>query len=211
MSSITLSELIKLHPDRYTTDKNDYTTHTYCTDFYDKEFAKYKESLTGPHGVYVLEIGINSGGSILLWNDYFCYTYKIHSRITGIDINIPQDIANKLLRYSSIEVYQQDAYKQLLKNKAFDIIIDDGSHEVNDQIIVVREYSKLLLPGGILVIEDVQSIECMQLLMREGYSLANQNSHFVFETYDLRYRVVEGRHDNMLFVVRRLCPGHIVN
>ena len=73
--------------------------HRYCTAFYDKEFAKYRDQ-----PIQLLEIGIHRGGSLALWHEYFpC------AKIIGID---PYDFGAKqiCLPYSRVEVIYADGY-----------------------------------------------------------------------------------------------------
>ena len=41
----------------------------------------------------------------------------------------------------------------------FDIIIDDGSHKLEDMVFVIKEYINKLSKNGILIIEDLQSVK----------------------------------------------------
>ena len=57
--------------------------------------------------------------------------------------------------------YQADAYDlnliQMLAERhgEFDLIIDDGSHAIQNQEFVLTHYYQLLAPGGMIVVEDV--------------------------------------------------------
>lgn len=39
--------------------------------------------------------------------------------------------------------------------RSFDLIVDDGSHELEDQRTFVARYAPLLAPGGVMVVEDI--------------------------------------------------------
>jgi hypothetical protein len=121
------------------------TFHSYI-DIYDEIFSKfYKDEFN------FLEIGILNGKSIHLWNDYF-----EKANIFAVDIN-NKDHLN--LENSRTFIFHDDATKaDFLKkviNKKFKIIIDDGSHQLNDQISSFSLLKDLIEDGGLYIIEDV--------------------------------------------------------
>jgi hypothetical protein len=109
----------------------------------------------------VLEIGINTGGSIKLWNQYFP-----NATIYGVDINHPSaikvteiltDPRNKL--FSMTNGYDNNFFNNTFLNKvSFDFIIDDDPHTLESMKNCITLYSHVLADDGILIIEDVQSI-----------------------------------------------------
>ena len=106
----------------------------------------------------ILEIGIAEGDSLNLWEEYFT-----QSVIYGVDNNYPQKRAVEL--NSRVRVIVGDAYTPemitLLKDIGkFDLIIDDGSHYLEDIKFVVDNYCELLTDDGILIIEDVNNGIC---------------------------------------------------
>ena len=84
--------------DNLTTDKN--TRHSYLS-LYQELLIHKKETAKN-----VLEIGINRGGSIKLWNDFFT-----NADVYGLDImhinDIPEFLKNKekIILYTSIDAY----------------------------------------------------------------------------------------------------------
>jgi cephalosporin hydroxylase len=132
----------------------------------------------------VLEIGIDKGGSLLLWADFFpCAT------IHGIDTKACP------VKHDRIWTYQTDAYTHPPVLPCMDIIIDDGSHKKEDMLAVLRHYLPLLTDEGILVIEDIPDPDwCWEL--REAVP-----KEYACEVYD--WRLNKGRHDDILFVVRK--------
>jgi hypothetical protein len=117
--------MLKLLVDNERTDKN--TVHSYL-DLYEHLFADKKE--TAKH---ILEIGIANGGSIKLWKDYFT-----NATIHGINIiknnktwhDIESD--ENITLYTGVDAYNKDFIMNtfLNKNMKFDIIIDDGPHNL---------------------------------------------------------------------------------
>jgi len=104
--------------------------------------------------IKLLEIGVQRGGSLLLWRDYFPL-----GTIVGIDINLPQGFSPG----ERIEVFEGSQADPLflseVANKVapegFDIIIDDASHigELT-KIAFWHLFDHHLKPGGLYVIED---------------------------------------------------------
>ena len=90
-----------------------------------------------------------------------------------------------------------DAYSyETLKESPndFDIIIEDGSHKIEDMSFVVVEYVKKLKPNGILVVEDIPDFNWTNILK----NLIPDN--YKVEVKDLRR--VRGRYDDILMIIR---------
>lgn len=171
------------------TDKN--TTHNYVDGFYENEFGKYKDK-----PVKILEIGISSGYSLLLWDKYFTN----HTGVYGVDI-FGGRIINEVRTNDKIKVLISDAYSEHVTNilPNFDIIVDDGPHTLNTMISCINLYVPKLNTGGILVIEDVQSMDWMTTLKDTFLKVKQKNDDF--EIIDLRS--TKGRYDDLMFVIRR--------
>jgi cephalosporin hydroxylase len=147
----------------------------------------------------LLEIGVQSGGSLVLWQHYLR-----DATIYGIDRHYAVTHENReRLRSNPGQLFIGDAYTvamlEHLEREAetpFDIIIDDGPHTLHSQQFVVRTYRQLLAPGGILVIEDIQDITHLDILTA---TLPERERGFV-QMYDLRH--VKGRYDDIVWVYR---------
>lgn len=130
--------------------------HSYIENFYGEIFPARKESTLN-----VLEIGIASGGSLWLWEEYFK-----NATIHGIDID--QFMGLKFKGQPRIVTKCADAYNEFVietqPNEFFDIIIDDGPHTLESQCIFVREYWKKLAPDGLLIVEDIAGDEDLEVL-----------------------------------------------
>ena len=131
------------------------------TDYYSIWFEENRNNK-----LKVLEIGIQSGASIRMWEEYFP-----NSMIYGMDIPSPmlkgrQDgvaLSNMESLKSSriVPFYANQGDRNDLKKFIdecggdFDIIIDDGSHFQDDQQISWGFLWQYLKPGGLYVIEDI--------------------------------------------------------
>lgn len=127
-----------------------FSVHPYGP-LYDKLLESYRLK-----PIKLLEIGIYHGGSAILWNHYFP-----NGDITLVDIelrNAEQNIKDKV-DSDRVRLLKQDAYDpDFVKSLPFfDIINDDGPHSLESQIKCIELYYEKLNPGGILIIEDVQS------------------------------------------------------
>lgn len=174
------------------TDKAE--SHSYDI-FYSEYFNKYRNSQGN-----ILEIGVQYGGSSLLWYDYLP-NFKI----------VMTDILNQV-HPTILEKMDEDRYDFLLMDsftnqsvetlkekypEGFDIIVEDGPHTLESQIFALREYSKLLKKGGILVIEDIQKFEYCNILL----SMKLDFEYESLELIDLREN--KNRYDDLLVVLKK--------
>ena len=175
------------------TDKNSY--HSYIENFYEKEFQPYKESK-----IDLLEIGIETGGSLKLWKEYFLNAKSI----VGVDIS-DEKIDQRYRNIDGVTMNFGDAYDQKFSDKLgqFDIIIDDGPHTLESQLKCIEFYLPKLKQHGLFIVEDVQSVECFDVLISKSKkvcnSIENEIEYFV-ECIDLRDK--KGRWDDLIFLIR---------
>ena len=140
---------------KYGTDKTS-SYHNYL-EMYDSTFSGIKESVSK-----VLEIGTKEGASLRMWRDYFP-----NAIVCGIDNNPEHNFdEERIVTFTMNQNSVSDL--ELLKSKmvSFDIIIDDGSHYYNDQLISSRNLIGSVKSGGYYIIEDVM-IEHKEGLMNE--------------------------------------------
>lgn len=120
-------------------------------DIYERHLRKFVE-----REVHIVEIGVYSGGSLDMWKDYFgtrCHIY-------GVDIE------------QACKVYESDHVKIHIGDQAdwnfwrefkeqvptIDILIDDGGHGAEQQIVPLEEMLPHLRPGGVYMCEDVHGV-----------------------------------------------------
>ena len=187
-----IMNLVKL-ADHSRTDKN--TLHSYLP-LYQKLFEKKKYTAKN-----VLEIGIFFGGSIKLWSEYFTSSVNY-----GLDIMNINDVwegiknNNKIKLYTSTDAYDEEFFKINLldKNIKFDIMLDDGPHTLDSMKKFINLYSQMMTNDGILVIEDVQSMDWIESLRNE---VPEDMKKFV-KVYDLRKN--KNRYDDIVFTIDKL-------
>lgn len=171
---MTLQELFESGASRWGDDPKLFcdkgSWHSY-TDVYQQIFSKYAE-------INLLEIGICAGGSIWLWQQYFQQTQKPYT-ITALEIlptfwtrnanfqtSIEQD-PNIQLKFNTDATLAQ-AYEYLPQ---YDIIIDDGSHQLDHQLLSLKLALPHLNAGGTYVIEDIAQPEYLSIIEGLAQSL----------------------------------------
>ena len=178
--------------DNTRTDKN--TTHSYLP-LYESLFKDKKETAQN-----ILEIGIQNGGSIKLWRDYF-----INASIYGLNIihidQIPDDIKNdkNIILHTSTNAYDSQLFQEtfLNKNLKFDLLVDDGPHTLESMKQFINLYSQVLADDGILIIEDVQCFEWIDILQ----NVVPDHFQEFIKIYDLRN--IKGRYDDIIFTIKK--------
>jgi hypothetical protein len=122
-------------------------------DFYDPAFLPFAQ-----REVALLEIGIQNGGSLETYAEYF----QNVRTIVGCDIN-PR-CAQLVYDDPRVQVVVGDAnadatHQRILQiAPQFDIIIDDGSHVSVDILNAFIRYFPHLAPGGLFVVEDSHTL-----------------------------------------------------
>lgn len=135
----------------YNTDKH--FEHDYFNLIYSELFKDRKDLKR------FIEIGIDKGGSVELWRDYFK-----QAEVIGIDIHL--DLAKTYLGEDNLDriilkQLDQTNTQQLedfsLEYENVDVILDDGSHRMEDQQITFAKLFKMLKSNGIYIIEDLHT------------------------------------------------------
>ncbi len=140
----TIQEILE----SYDCDKHNALEHSYG-DVYADIFSQYERTAA----INILELGVQRGGSLLAWKEYFP-----NATVTGIDISD-----------SRYDKYKKDSVRFILgdlrvvvnqvEDQLFDIIIDDSDHFDGTIAWIIQHYWSLLKPKGVLVIEDIQLID----------------------------------------------------
>jgi len=133
---------------KYKSDKTPLIGHTY-TPYYHSLFKDRRAEIGK---VFEIGIGWNDGGSLNLWREYFP-----NALIFGMDAD-----ASLLVKGERIESFlcnqkDEDGQRKLaaLLGNDFDLIIDDGCHIPELQILSAKIFAPLISPTGIYIIEDV--------------------------------------------------------
>ncbi|MEY4334492.1 MAG: virus Omega [Bacteroidota bacterium] len=119
------------------------TVHSYI-DYYEESLKPFRDNAKK-----VLEIGINNGHSLMMWNEYF-----YNADIIGVDLRIPNIDINCLMIQG--DATDPETFRNL---NSLDVIVDDGSHKLNHQLESFEILFPLLNDGGIYIIEDIVNID----------------------------------------------------
>lgn len=119
-------------------------------DAYERLFKNYKNKK-----IIFVEIGIQNGGSLDIWSEYF----SKDSTIIGIDINpeckkFERDNIKIFIGNQSDENFWIDFFNKVGK---VDIILDDGGHTNLDQITTLVNCFKNINDQGLFVTEDTHT------------------------------------------------------
>jgi len=124
--------------------------HSSYFEVYDTLLSNYR----GKPIVFV-EIGVLDGGSLFMWRDFF----GPQARIIGIDLN-PN--AQKW-QAEGFEIFigsqsDESLWNDIRSNVGqIDVLLDDGGHTYEQQIITTEQALPLIKDGGMLVVEDTHT------------------------------------------------------
>jgi hypothetical protein len=120
--------------------------------------------------VTVVEVGVYSGGSMLMWRHYFGHDCRVH----GVDIQEECKVYEG--SHTTIHIGDQAdrAFWKRFRESvpAVDVLIDDGGHQPEQQMVTLEEMLHHLRPGGVYICEDLYGIGSQ--FAKFAHSLADQ-------------------------------------
>ena len=182
-NSCELCEIGKKYDTDKSSQRNNVTNTRHChpyTLFYHGRFKHVKNE-----NLQIAELGILDGASLLMWKEYFN-----NATIDGFEYNydlinhFKTKFNNDRINIYHIDVTQEDSIENsfFVSNKQYDIIIEDTTHQFEDQIRVIKNVYKYLKPGGILIIEDIfKHYDENQYINRLGDILDNFQDYYFIE------------------------------
>ena len=164
------------------------TKHSNFFCIYDDLLKKFKN-----RDVTLVEIGVASGGSLFMWKNYF----GNKARIIGIDFNP----GSKKWEKHGFEIYignQSDPkfWKEFFeKIGKIDILIDDGGHTNEQQIVTFLNTFENINEEGLIIIEDTHTSYMKEFGNPSKYSFMNfckkiideQNSKSIIDLAHKKY------------------------
>ena len=120
-------------------------------DIYERHFSRFRGQ-----DVCLVEIGIGDGGSLQMWKDYF----GPKAQIIGMDISVENAIADdpQIRVIHGNQGRAEDLNKLVVSlGRPIDILIDDGSHQCQDQILSFAYLFQVIASNGVYMCEDVQT------------------------------------------------------
>ncbi len=163
---------------------------------YHKHFQQYKNR----KDLVIVEIGVQHGGSIDLWNKYFGME---NCTIYGID----NDPRCKGLEKGNVKIIIGDQGDITFLNSLLelipkiDILIDDGGHFMLQQINTFNILFDHVKPGGIFLCEDVHTsyIPSFGGILRNPGTFIEFAKNLVDE--------INGYHSGLMTNVTKTCSG----
>ena len=172
------------------TDKD--TVHAY-TGAYEFLLEPYRS-----REINLLEIGVQFGGSSLLWHDYL---QNAKLALVDIEPSINYSIIHRMMpdrfKYYVCDGYTDESVSKILADfpGGFDVAIDDGPHTLESQILFIQKYLPHMKPGGVMIIEDIQTQEDLNALLDTVPADLRKNARVI----DIRS--VKGRYDDLMFIL----------
>lgn len=181
---------------KYGTDKAGH--HTF-TAFY----SKFVDRFTNPT---MVEIGIENGASLKMWEEYYG-----NPTIIAVDIKDKKQFDTSNTKTIVADQGNVNELSSRLKEFApsYDLIIDDGSHIFSHQISCFATLFPHLKSGGIYILEDLHTS-----FIHGQYNLYGE----LLTPYDFVYRVCRGfdiedcQHatpDQIDYLKNNIAEGHI--
>lgn len=132
--------------------RSPYLSHKHSSYFqvYTELFEPYR------HKAFTfLEVGVKDGGSLFMWRDYF----GPKARIIGVDLN------------PGAKRWEQDGFEIFIGSQSdpkfwhsifeatgpVDVVLDDGGHTFEQQIVTVDSCIPHIREGGLMVVEDTHT------------------------------------------------------
>lgn len=119
-------------------------------DVYDRHFSRFRGK-----DIIILEVGVSQGGSLQMWKDYFGPKAKIF----GIDVNpkckeLEEENIKIFIGSQSDRKFLNEVKKSIPK---VDILIDDGGHTMEQQIVTYEEMFDQVKDNGVYLCEDLHT------------------------------------------------------
>lgn len=160
------------------------TVHSYIP-VYEELLAPYRKCKN------VLEIGILNGQSLQMWEEYFP-----DSNVYGIDItdkDLKPLIASGKHNIRIFNACDAAKVEEHFGGMKFDVIIEDASHALADQLKLYKNFKHHLTENGIYIVEDVDKIDQVR---QQFLDLDTQKVTRIIDR-----RLVKHRFDDVLIVI----------
>lgn len=166
------------------------TVHTYI-DVYAELLRPYRETAKN-----ILEIGLFSGQSLRMWEQYFtgkCYGIDFSDQPLGLQDLRPM-IAEGTHNIIIMDGTNQNDIEKNFGDIVFDVIIDDGSHQLQHQLDSYKYFKSHIAKGGVYIIEDIQDLD------RDRVAFENIDNEKKITILDRRK--LKNRYDDVLVIIK---------
>jgi predicted O-methyltransferase YrrM len=191
---------------QYDTDKSsqrmNVTDSRHChpyTLFYNSLFKDKRDE-----DLVVAELGILYGSSLLMWRDYFqkatIYGFEYNTDLINSFKNTHN---NDRINLVHLNVHEQSSIVEAFHSTRvqYDLIIDDSTHQFEDQLRVIENVYPFLKPGGMLIIEDVFKRFNEQDYIDRLKPILDDFQDYYFVSMDHKNRCSTGWDNDKIFVL----------
>lgn len=166
------------------------TEHTYI-EVYEEILKPYRGKVS------FLEIGLFSGQSLRMWEQYFdegkCFGIDCSDQPVGGMQDLRPMIAEGTHNIIIMDGTNPDDIQKNFNGIMFDVIIDDGSHQLDHQLESYNHFKRHLSKGGIYIVEDIQNIDA------DRAKFENIDSEKKVTILDRR--TMKNRYDDVLVII----------
>lgn len=185
---MTLQQIYYKHKRGDWPDKG--SVHSYI-EVYEEILKPYRLSANS-----ILEIGLMSGESLRMWNEYFdgdVYGMDCDIKPIGGLANLTEAI-DEGLNIAIGDATKPNDIKMFFDGIKFDVIIEDAGHDFAQQLEIYHTLRSYIAHGGIYIIEDVQDID----FSRAAFEMIDPDRKVEI----LDRRNVKGRYDDVMVIIR---------
>jgi predicted O-methyltransferase YrrM len=153
------------------------------------------------------EIGVAGGASVMMWNHYFTNgKFYFFDRDTNFLNNASNYVNKDNNVFLEMDVKNASSIKKSLEATGgnLDILLDDSSHDREDQILIIKTSLPFVKSGGMIVIEDIYRRESEEYYYNELKDILHEFSQTFFITTDHELRYSPGwDNDKLLVLIKR--------
>jgi SAM-dependent methyltransferase len=149
------------------------------------------------------EIGVWRSASMKLWSSFFP-----KGKIYGFDYN--NEFLHKCNSYnlpnvtvSHMDVKNEESIRNgfMIPDTKYDVIIDDSSHDFDDQIRIIKTTYDLVKPGGYLIIEDIYEKDDENTFINAISDILGEFSFYTFLKASHDNTWTDGLNNNKMLVL----------
>jgi predicted O-methyltransferase YrrM len=207
---------------KYDTDKSSQRENAsdsnHCHPYTCFYHSLFRHSRTKP--LQICELGVLRGASLKMWRDYF-QDVEITAFDNNLDFvyqfqqtefeHVPLHVLPHLrpVSFSYIDVTSRENISSQFASigRTYDLIIEDTTHQMDDQINVIMETTKYLKPGGMMIVEDVFLRYDENEYRTRLQPIVEEFADIYFVTLDHKNRISTGwDNDKLMIMVKKGAP-----
>jgi len=151
------------------------------------------------------EIGTAGGPSVVMWARYFsAANFFFYDRDQNF-LDMCKSHGTPRSTFELMTVKEEESMRGVFEKVpgGYDVLIDDSSHEFEDQIRIIKTALPYLKPGGILIVEDVFRDTPEERYSMELQDIMDKLAFICFYTTEHENRYSPGwNNDKLLYLVK---------